>query len=260
MTTKYSKKAAQIATEPKLSSLVIQQPTVLSVCLEIQGTAPLIQNNFSQKSIEEMLRKHMGISTQREPKKPSECVRNATIFNTQGQVSVPPAGIKKSMLTASTQLKTFKKTQLRTAIYVRGGSIPITYARMVPRMDMVRTSGMARTPDVRFRPMFEEWKARVEIEFADTIGVQSVVDLLNRAGSVGLGEWRPEKDGSFGTFVVSRHIVDPAEIAEVREICAPELRGLTIPDWALEADLSPELLKRIADQPQDPDEMVEAAE
>lgn len=243
---KYTKKSAETKEAAKTSSLVIQQPTVLTVALEITGTAPLIQNNFSQKTIEQMLRKHMGISVPREAKKPSECVRDATIYNQDGVVSVPPAAIKKAMICAAGQIKTFKKTHLRTQIYIRGGSIPITYERMEPRMDLVRTSGMSRAPDVRFRPMFEGWKARLEIEFSDMLNAQSVVDMLHRAGSIGLGEWRPEKDGSFGTFRVSRHISDPEEIDEVRAICACPLKGLKIPSWAIDADIDPTLLAKIA--------------
>jgi hypothetical protein len=135
---------------------------------------------------------------------------------------------------------------LRTALYVEGASIPITYEAMVPRMDMVRTSGMSRTPDVRFRPMFEGWKARLLIKFSDTMQVQTVIDLLNRAGSVGLGEWRPEKDGTFGTFYISRHIDDRKEIAAVVEACSHPLVQLRIPEWAMDAEISPEILKRIA--------------
>jgi hypothetical protein len=112
---------------------------------------------------------------------------------------------------------------------------------------MVRTSGPGRTPDVRFRPSFEGWRARLIIEFSDTIDVQSVVDLLNRAGRVGVGEWRPEKDGTNGTFIVSRHISNPKEIATVRDECSVPLVKLVIPEWALNAEMSPEILAKIAD-------------
>jgi hypothetical protein len=113
---------------------------------------------------------------------------------------------------------------------------------------------MTRAPDVRFRPMFEGWKARLVIQFSDAIAMQSVVDLVQRAGRVGLCEWRPEKDGTFGTFRVSRAITDPKEIAEVRDICSPQLRSLKIPEWALDAEIDPELLQRVFDEQEDPQE------
>lgn len=226
-------------------AVVIQQPSVAEVVLEISGTADLIQNNFAQKSVEQMLRKHMGISVQREVKVPRQVIEDAKILNMDGRVCLPPTAIKKAMITASASVKGLKKTQLRTQLFVYGASIPILYKAVVPRMDIVRTSGMSRTPDVRFRPMFTEWSARVAIQYGDTLAVSTVVDLLNRAGKVGVGEWRPEKDGTFGTFRVSRYISSPREIEDVHEECAVALKPLVIPEWALDMEIDPAVLQRV---------------
>jgi hypothetical protein len=226
-------------------SLIIEQPTILSVGIEVSGTADLIQNRFSQKSVEQMLKAHMGISVQRERKKPREVLEDATIYNMDHKVAMPPTSFKLAMIAAATQIKGLKKTQLRTALFVVGNSIPITYEQTTPRMDITRTSGIGRTPDVRFRPSFQGWKARLVIQFADTLTVQTVVDLLNRAGKVGVGEWRPEKNGTFGTFRVSRHIDTPQEIAEVESGCAVPLVPLRIPEWALDMEIDPAVLQRI---------------
>lgn len=246
-----AKKSSALAQKAKSvvpGNVVIEQPEVRSVALEVTGTADLIQNAFSQKAIEQMLRKHMGISVQREAKKPREAIESATIRNVKGDVCMKPTAFKSAMLSASAELKTFKKTQLRTALFVEGNSIPITYEQMTPRMDMVRTAGMGRQPDVRFRPSFVDWKARLVLQFSDTLTVQTVVDLLNRAGHVGIGEWRPEKNGTNGTFVVTRNITDTKEIAEVRKLCAIPLVTPVIPTWALDADISPEILSKIFDE------------
>lgn len=226
-------------------SLVIAQPTILSVALEVEGTADLIQNKFSQKSVEQMLRKHMGISVQREAKKPREVLEDATVYNMDKRVAIPPTCFKMAMLGAASQLKGLKKTELRMALFIQGNSIPITYSAMVPRMDIARTSGIGRVPDVRFRPSFQDWKARIIIQFTDTLTVQTVVDLLNRAGNGGVGEWRPQKNGTFGTFRVSRHIDTPQEIGEVAAECAVPLIPLTIPDWALDMEIDPSVLQKI---------------
>lgn len=228
-------------------SLMIEQPQVASVTLEVEGTSSIIQNNFGQKAVEELLKKHMALSVQREKKKPREVLENAKIKNVDGRICIPPTAFKKAMLTASTLIKGMKKTQLRIQLFIYGLSIPITYSDEVPRMDMVRLAGIGRTPDVRFRPMFENWKARLAIQFADQLSIQSVVDLLNRAGRVGVGEWRPERDGTFGTFRVSRHISDPKEIEEVHRECSSSLISLKIPDWALDMDIDPTVLRKMFD-------------
>lgn len=235
-------------------SIAIEQPKIQLLAVEIAGTSSLIQNCFAQKSVEQMLRKHMGLSVQREAKKPREVLEAATIRNVNDRVCIPPTAFKKAMLTASTQVKGLKKTHLRTLLFVEGKGIPIMYESMVPRMDITRTSGMSRTPDVRFRPEFTNWKARMVIQFGDTLNFQTVIDLLQRAGQVGVGEWRPEKDGTFGTFRVERPIESKKEVAEIQAECAVPLRSLTIPEWALDADISPEILEKIARGDVDDDE------
>lgn len=226
-------------------TLVIEQPNILSVGVEVSGTADLIQNKFSQKSVEQMLKSHMGISVQRERKKPREVLEEATVRNMDGVVALPPTAFKLAMISAATQIKGLKKTQLRIALFVQGNSVPVQYRETLPRMDITRTSGVGRTPDVRFRPSFQDWKARMIITFSDMLTVQTVVDLLNRAGQVGVGEWRPEKNGVYGTFRVTRHIDDAKELGEVAAQCAVPLIPLRIPDWALDMSISPEILQKI---------------
>lgn len=230
----------------KYQSAVIEQPVILSVALEVTGNAPLIQNKFPQKVLEEMLKKHMGLSVPKEKKIPSECIERATIKNEDGKICIPPTAFKKAILTAAGGIKGLKKTELRTSIFIEGGSIPIKYSKVTPRMDMVRTSGMGRTPDIRFRPSFEDWSARMIIIFSDSIPVQTIVDLLNRAGNVGVGEWRPEKDGVFGTFHVSENITNSKEIDQIRKSCRSQIPSLVIPEWAMNVELSPEILKKIS--------------
>ena len=58
--------------------------------------------------------------------------------------------------------------------------------------------------DLRFRPEFRNWKAKLLIRYdADRVTVEQVANLLNHGGqTVGVGEWRPEKNGTFGMFQV----------------------------------------------------------
>ena len=242
-----SKKTSRNNGARRVTEVAIEQPQIFEVALEITGTAPLLQNCFNQKALEQMLRKHMGLSTQKEPKVPADCIERATIRNEEGGVCIPSTAIKKAMLSAATLKKGLPKTRLRQQIFVEGNSIPIKYDRMEPQMDVVITSGIGRTPDIRFRPRFDGWSARLILSFAEGLAVQTVVDLLNCAGRVGVGEWRPEKDGTYGTFRVSRHIDLVDEIEEVRLAGMPYLKRLRIPDWAMSTELSADMLKKIGD-------------
>ena len=76
------------------------------------------------------------------------------------------------------------------------------------REDMVRV-GMG-TADIRYRPEFPKWRAEMTLRYnADAISLDQIVNIFNLAGfGVGVGEWRPERDGQFGMF----HVATDAEL------------------------------------------------
>lgn len=235
--------------ESTTSSPAIGRPTICRIALEIKGTAPLIQNAFAQKSIEEMLAKQMGISRQREKKKPSEIIENAIIRNVKGEVAMPCQSFKAAMISAASAIKTYQKNKkvLKTSLFIEGNSIKIRYEKMTSRMDIVRLPVVGRTPDVRFRPQFENWSARFIIQFPDTsLDAMSVADLVERGGSVGVGEWRPEKNGTFGTFTVTRPIYAKEEIEEIERENSVLLQTPQIPEWAMNQAIDLDMLAKLA--------------
>lgn len=239
---------AGAALKGTLRTGTIKEPDVGSVGLMVVGTAPLILNAFPQKTIEQMLKKHMGITVQREKKKPREVIENATPRNVDGAVSLLPTAFKKAMLTGAASIKGLFKSRLMTQIFVVGQSIPIAYGSTHPRMDMVRTAGISRTPDVRFRPQFNDWSATLVIQFDETtLDGSTIIDLVQRAGRVGVGEYRPERNGSFGTFKVERPLTDAAEFEAAIRANSVAMPALTIPEWALDADIDPEVLAKVLD-------------
>ena len=76
-----------------------------------------------------------------------------------------------------------------------------------PRMreDMVQVGGMSKVADIRYRGEFPEWRATLNIRYnAGAISPEQILNMLNIGGfSNGIGEWRPSRDGSFGTFHVA---------------------------------------------------------
>lgn len=54
--------------------------------------------------------------------------------------------------------------------------------------------------DIRWRPMWEQWSAKVRVRWdANQFSAQDVVNLLSRAGmQVGIGEGRPDSKASNG--------------------------------------------------------------
>lgn len=61
------------------------------------------------------------------------------------------------------------------------------------------------TADIRYRGEFRDWYMDFVLEY-NASGKYSLDDIINciNAGGymIGIGEWRPERDGEFGTFVL----------------------------------------------------------
>lgn len=73
------------------------------------------------------------------------------------------------------------------------------------REDMVKIGSMTKTSDLRYRPMFKNWKVRLTISLIEvgTFDMESIVNAINMGGFMnGIGEWRMERDGEFGRFHV----------------------------------------------------------
>lgn len=94
-------------------------------------------------------------------------------------------------------------TAARGAFHIQGELVEIV-GEPKPREDMVRV-GMG-TADIRYRAEFSPWKVRLSLSYnAGALSPEQIVNLFNIAGfGVGVGEWRPEKDGSYGRFHVAQ--------------------------------------------------------
>lgn len=71
------------------------------------------------------------------------------------------------------------------------------------REDMVKLNGS--TADLRYRGAFHNWHCDLVLEYNANGGIpkSDIINYLNYGGyGVGVGEWRPEKDGQFGRFHV----------------------------------------------------------
>ena len=70
------------------------------------------------------------------------------------------------------------------------------------RTDVVRLKN--GSADLRYRPELMNWSAILRITYDNgLISPSQIASLFYRAGySVGVGDWRPERDGDFGRFTI----------------------------------------------------------
>lgn len=215
----------------------------------LRFTAPIIMHAFSQKALEQMLAAQTGHVLEKLPKVPADEVERCIQRNTDGVVCLLPVHFKKAIASGAAGLDVAKGLKINSSLRVLGHGIPITYDEMVPGMDPCMVGGWRnRTADIRFRPYFHGARCSIVIGMPEKMTSDLLVSLVNKAGYGGIGDWRPQKGGDYGTFEVEDLIATQAEIDEVLKVCEPLVPKLRIPEWAMHIEIDAELAKRIADE------------
>lgn len=190
------KKAEEVV---ELKSIRIER-----INLEIEGDSALIVHAWSAKAKKEMLDKQMKkAKTAKDAKDPQRDYEEAFYRLPDGKPGFPTIAFKQAAVSAGGRFSDgLKMTELRGAFFIDGELAEIK-GKPTMREDMVRV-GMG-TADIRYRPEFKAWKVTLPIKYnADKISLEQLVNLFNLAGfGVGVGEWRPEKDGQYGMFHVA---------------------------------------------------------
>lgn len=181
----------------------------------IVGDSPLIVHAWSDKAKKMMLDKQMKKATNgREAKDPFMDFVDSLYWLTDkpekptmddvlsAKFGFPTIAFKAAAVDSGYQQGLLgKKTTARGAFHISGDFAEI---EGIPTMreDMVRIG--QGTADIRYRGEFKEWRTVLHIRYnSGAISAEQIVSLFNVAGfACGVGEWRPSKDGSFGTFHV----------------------------------------------------------
>jgi hypothetical protein len=199
------------------SPLVITIPkiNVQQMQVSLVGDSPLISHAWSEKAKKQMLDKQMKkAKTAKEAKDPWLDFCDSLYWLTErpakptekeiakARFGFPCVAFKAAAVGACRFADGIKMTEARGAFHVIGEHAHIEGAAPIMREDMVRIA--MGTADIRFRGEFKEWKTTLTVSYnADALSPEQIVNLFNVAGfGVGVGEWRPEKDGSYGRFHV----------------------------------------------------------
>lgn len=212
-------------TKKAKEEMVLEIPGIkLKRCsVKLVGDSPLIVHAWSEKAKKMILDKQMKkASTGKDAKRPmvdfadalywlSDKPDFATMSDDEimaavqkGRFGFPVLAFKASAIDAAYQQGAVdKKTTLRGAFHIAGEFAEIEGKPPVIREDMVKISmGVA---DIRYRPEFKEWGVTLNIAYnTQSISAEQIMNIFNLGGfAVGVGEWRPAKDGAFGTYHVA---------------------------------------------------------
>jgi hypothetical protein len=188
--------------------LAIDRIAEETIKVPIIGVTPLVTCRFSEKAKRQMLDAAQGKQTPKQPKDPQAEYEAAFYRLGGGGFGLPADAFKQATVGAARFYgKAVSMTSLKQFVFVHGelgddGRALVAIVGSEPRMreDVVRV-GRGGT-DLRYRPEFHPWKAILDVTyFTSVITRASVLSLIDAGGmAIGVGEWRPERDGTFGTY------------------------------------------------------------
>lgn len=219
----------------KSNTIEIKPINIDTVDLTIVGITPLIIHAWSHKAKQEMLDKQRGkkVGAKHDIKIPYNDLIGSLYWLTEqpelgkddaeaehnfysaiengAKFGFPVTGIKQSIIAGAYRAGLdVKQTELRGTFFLEGGtdSSTIDIAEIVGsapsiREDMVKVGGMSKTADIRYRGEFREWEIPLRLKYNrdGKYSLEQILNFVNYGGFVvGIGEWRPERDGQNGMY------------------------------------------------------------
>lgn len=223
-----------MATKKDTASVVeLPEIKLKSFTLQIVGDTPLICHAWSKKAKQELLHKQLKKAAEaKEVRRPMVDFAESLYWLTEkpnfdnltdeqaaeiladiipkSKFGFPTTAFKSAALDAGFQqgalaskagTGALAKTTARGAIRVRN-EFAIIDGTPTPREDVTKI-GMG-TAFLCYRAEFKTWRTELQIDFnANVVTVEQIANLFKLGGFAnGVGEWRPARDGIYGTFHV----------------------------------------------------------
>lgn len=215
----------------------------------VVGLSPLITHAWSEKAKREMLAKMVkAVKVGKDERKPEQEFQDSLYTISEGQYGFPVTAVKKCLLSVAHKDRGIAKTTVMGALWLDfkiiqarpalAGAlcdmpiIPIYGSKPVMREDMVRIKGRGgSTANFAYRAQFSTWAMRLSGKFdPQQIPVEALGWLIDTGGlATGIGDWRNEKSGIFGSF-------RPAQAEEAEEWEAFAAGRGPLPDTGQMAD------------------------
>lgn len=209
----------------KVTETVVEIPSLKleTAMIHVVGDTPLIMHKWSEKAKKEIRDKQMKKATSKKDAKDPVADFIDTLYWLEGEpeektqeafekalangarFGFPATGFKQCAIMGAYRLGAdIKTTVAKAAIIIPCEYIEIKGKAVTMREDMVKVGGISKVADIRYRAQIEDWEADIPIKFASNVmSLEQVINLFNLGGfACGVGEWRNERNGVFGSFHV----------------------------------------------------------
>jgi hypothetical protein len=213
----------------KNAEISIEEVKVESIDLALIGQSPFIMHRYARKAFQELMLPKAPMNKQAKAenikhyplKEYQECFYMNSNDDEPTLFHVPVAMIQGALSSVALDLPGIRKSEAQRWISVTSQDEDMQLNLFgVPELytTMAKNSGMTSVPDPRTRPIFRQWVIpRVRITYkANPLNDTSIANLAHAAGRiVGIGDWRPQKGGPYGKFLVAQP--DDPRVLEIIE-------------------------------------------
>lgn len=226
-----------MTTKKETTTIILPELKLGTFQLKIVGDTPLICHAWSQKAKQEMLQKQLKkASAGKDIRRPVIDFADSLYWLTEKpkldgltdeqakeiladiipksrfgfpllafKSSALDAGFQQGALVKNAGSSDLAKTTARGAIQVidtLGNGLTEIFGTPSPREDMVRVGGASKTASFSYRAEFKSWHTVLTIRFnKNVISAEQIANLFRLGGFAnGVGDWRPARNGNFGTF------------------------------------------------------------
>ncbi len=181
--------------ESESKKIKFERIKLSKIDVHIRGISPLLVNNFDSESFENPQGKH---------EKDEKVLFERSLYPKQnGHHVFPSRGLQKSMINAAhTFVPSIQKKRTK-GLMIPEEWIAIEGNEPRIRIDFGNNREKGKVKIVRGE--FPEWEMKFQVVFDPNgkISIAQIYHLIDAAGHfVGIGAWRPEREGIFGRFEV----------------------------------------------------------
>ena len=174
----------------------------MKATVTVEGTTPLLMNRFRDAAIE-------GKATKKGEAKEMD-VEDKLYLTEEKKPYIPSVYFWRAMIDAGKRLQV-RGQKKATYSKIVGSVVEVSPDAIEIRgkWEPYRTSAVNPMTKGRMmvtRPMFRKWSCTFEVIVnGDDVSAETINTLLVMAGqSTGVGDWRPEKKGKYGKFMVTK--------------------------------------------------------
>jgi len=192
----------------KEETCIITPPKFGVTDFYIEGAAPLVVERFSKKA-ELMAKMAEGQSAKnkkaREARDYDKEAEEARYRSMEGWEGMNAAAFRAAMISAC-RLVGFKMTLAKLSAFIeadgfdKNDGVPLVRIYGESQVYTAHTRNATGVVDVRSRPMYRNWAARLRVRYdMDQFKMADVLNLVSRCGmQVGIGAGRPDSKASAG--------------------------------------------------------------